>query len=296
MSDLSIIIVTYNSANVLEKCLDSIGQSKLGNYKIEIVIVDNSSTDQTAAVVENFTQKSRDYKVKFIQNRSNIGFGAANNKALRQALGDLILLLNSDVILETDTLSKQIQFMKERPQFMASTCKLLLPSGKMDPACHRGFPTPWASLTYFSKLEKLLPKSRWFGQYHQGWKDLSKAHRVEAISGAFFMMRKELITKVGLFDEGFFMYGEDLDLCLRIAEQSYQIGFNPDSTALHLKGQSGRKKINEKNLETSKNTNYHFWNAMRLFYKKHYQKKYPSLINFLILKLIDFKSGKYKTQ
>jgi len=294
MLTLSIIIISYNSREVLLKCLDSIDQSILDNKYIELIIVDNNSLDGSKEAIKNYLFKNKYIKKEFIFNDKNMGFGAANNKGIRQARGEYLLLLNSDVILENNTLKKQIQFMNEQEQYAVSTCKLLLNNGKMDPACHRGFPTPWASLSYFTKLEKLFPKTKLFGQYHQGWKNVDTQHAVEAISGAFLMSRKEVFKKVGLFDEGFFMYGEDLDLCLRIKNAGFRIGFNSENIALHLKGQSGRKKehTNDQTIITRK-IDYHFWHAMRLFYQKHYGQKYSRVFNYFIYKVLDWKINQY---
>lgn len=292
MLKLSIVIVSYNTKNILLDCINSINQSDIDKSILEIIIVDNGSNDGTLELIQEL---KKNIKIKLIKNERNIGFGAANNKGIRQALGEYILLLNSDILLEKDTLSKQLRFAQENPIYVASTCKLILSNNKIDPACHRGFPTVWASLTYFSKLEKLLPKTKLFGQYHQGWKNLEAVHEVDAISGAFFWIKKEILQQVGLFDEGFFMYGEDLDLCLRLRQKKYKIAFYPQNTALHLKGKSGRNKIEVENLDnTSKAINYHFYNAMWLFYQKHYLRKYPKIINYLVKKLVTWKSKQYE--
>ncbi len=292
MRDLSIIIVTYNNEEILNKCLNSIIQSSIRLEQIEIILIDNNSVDATVSIFLEFKKSNKLIHCQLIQNNNNIGFGAANNKGIRIARGRFLLLLNSDVILEKNTLEKQLQFMKEHDEYAVSTCKLKLADGSMDPACHRGFPTIWASISYFSKLEKLFPNSKIFARYHQGWHNLQKVHDIDAISGGFFMVKKETLDKVGLFDEGFFMYGEDLDLCLRIRQAQMRIGFNPNTQALHLKGQSGRKKKND-HRNTSKTTSYHFWNAMKLFYLKHYKNKYSKLVSFLVLKTLGYKIKQY---
>ncbi len=293
MTQLSIIIVSYNTKDILANCLNLIDKSDLDKSLFETIIIDNGSNDGSIEMVEKL--KSKNSYIKIIRNYTNIGFGAANNKAIRMAKSEYILLLNSDVMVDKDTILKQIQFMKEHLEYSASTCKLMLPDNKMDPACHRGFPTVWASLSYFAKLEKILPKTKIFGQYHQGFLNLDKIHDIDAISGAFFMIKKSVFDKIGLFDEGFFMYGEDLDLCLRIKQHGFKIGFNSDNSAIHLKGKSGRKKTDKLiNNSSLQKTNYHFWNAMWLFYQKHYLKKYPRITNLIVKQVINMQRKKYE--
>ncbi|MGI5828457.1 MAG: glycosyltransferase family 2 protein [Patescibacteria group bacterium] len=287
MTDLSIIILNYNTKELILKCLDSIRYSDLMGYKVEVIVVDNASTDGSQeAITHYFKQHEDKFSGRLIKNLTNIGFAAGNNKGIRAAKGRYILVLNSDVILESDTLFKQIKFMENHKEFGVSTCRIVLKNGRLDPACHRGFPTLWASLTYFLKLEKIFGKTKLFGQYHQGWKDLKKIHSVDAISGAFFFARSEVFKTVGLFDEGFFMYAEDIDLCLRCKKAGFKIGFNPQTQILHLKGASGRKKH-----KGNTKANYYFWDTMKLFYDKHYNTMYPKPLRWLIFKILDFKRG-----
>jgi GT2 family glycosyltransferase len=283
--DLSIIILNYNTKETTAVCLESVLKSEYGNYKYEIFLVDNASTDNSIDFIKS---KIKSDKLKFIKNSVNIGFSAGNNKGIRQAKGEHILLLNSDIILGKNTIIKQLQFIKENPEYAVLTCKLELVNGKMDPACHRGFPTPWNSFCYFSKLEKFFGRIKFFGGYHQVWKDINKYHEVDVISGAFFLVKKEVLDKVGLFDEGFFMYGEDIDLCLRIRQAGYKIAFNPETTALHLKGESG-KNARIQNSEVRNQSSKYFWETMKLFYQKHYANKYPRFFMWLIFKVIDWK-------
>lgn len=214
--DLSIIIVSYNTQKLVDELLGSITAAKKGDYRIEIILVDNDSNDGSVAMV-----KKRYPQVKILVNQINLGFAAANNKGMRNAKGRLVLLLNSDTQVEKDTLVKMIDFIDTNSRYQAATCRVELADGRLDPACHRGFPSPWAAFSYFAKLEKVFPRSKIFGQYHQGWKDLTKVHQVEVISGAFFLVSRKIIEKVGLLDEGFFMYGEDVDWCLRIKKQGF---------------------------------------------------------------------------
>jgi GT2 family glycosyltransferase len=217
--------------------------------------------------------------VIFIQNGKNVGFAAGNNPGIRKAKGRYIVLLNSDTEVAPSTIKTMVQFMDAHPKAGASTCKLMLPNGQMDPACHRGFPTPWAAFSYVCKLEALFPTSHLFGQYHQGYKDLRSAHQVDSISGAFFMVRREVIKKVGGLDEDFFMYAEDIDWAYRIKQAGWEIWYNPVVTVLHKKKQSGRANILKKRRVT---TEIYFHEYNWLFYKKHYKDLYSPLITLAV--------------
>lgn len=281
--DLSIIILSYNTKDLLKRLLLSILNSKKDGFKIETIIVDNASKDGSVPMVKN---NFPDFKL--IINKRNLGFSKGNNKGIKIAKGKYLLFLNSDTLLSKDTLVKMIKFMDENEQYAAATCRIELSDGNLDPACHRGFPTPWAAFTYFSGLEKLFPKSKIFSQYHQGWKNLNKLHQVDVISGAFFMIRKKVLDKVGLFDEKFFIYGEDIDLCYRIKQLGYKICFYPGTKIIHYKKQSGRardkgKIITQKDLKIKEKTRKYFYDTMKLFYDKHYRDKYPFLVRYIVL-------------
>jgi GT2 family glycosyltransferase len=217
--------------------------------------------------------------VKIIENKKNLGFAAGNNPGISKAKGRYILLLNSDTEVPKHTLATMIRYMDEHPSVGVSTCKLLLPDGSMDPACHRGFPTPWVAFTYVTKLEKLFPKTRLFGEYHQGYKDLSTIHEVDCIVGAFFLVRREVVSAVGLMDEDYFMYGEDIDWAYRIKKAGWPIMYNPTVTILHKKKQSGRANILAKRRVT---TEIYFHKYNWLFYTKNYAKSYGPIITFFV--------------
>jgi len=282
--DLSIIIVSYNTQKLVGKLLGSIKAAEKGDYRIEIILVDNASNDGTVGML-----KKKYSEVKVLVNQKNIGFAAANNKGMRNAKGRLVLLLNSDTQIEKDTLVKMIEFIDKNSRYQAATCRVELADGRLDPACHRGFPSLWAAFSYFAKLERVFPGSKLFGQYHQGWKNLTKVHQIEVISGAFFLVSRKIIEKVGLLDEGFFMYGEDIDWCLRIKKAGFRIAFVPYTKIIHVKGQSGRSKDGEQK-EVKEKVNKHFWGTMKLFYKKHYTNQYPKPLMWLIIKMINWKT------
>jgi GT2 family glycosyltransferase len=285
--DLSVIIVNYKTKALTLQTIKSVFAGKQPAGKLEVILVDNASDDGIAGEV-----KKRFSHVQVIEAKTNLGFAGGNNLGLRKAKGRYLLLLNSDTLVEPETLVKMIDFMDKNPQVGLSTCRVNLVSGRIDPASHRGFPTPWASLTYYSGLEKLWPKSKLFGQYHQGWKDLSKTHEIDTPVGAFFMLRREAVRQVGLLDERFFMYGEDIDWAYRIKTSGWQVVYTPITKITHLKGASGiNKHASTKMTQEIKNirikTTAAFFEAMKLFYRKHYTKKYPFLVRWLVFLGID---------
>jgi len=293
MVDLSIIILNFNTKKLLKDCLRSIVKSDVGNYKIEIIIVDNASTDGSAKMAESLIStnlfKRKNIKFSLTCNKKNLGFAVGNNKGIRETRGRYVLLLNSDTRVYKETFAKMIRFMDESPNWAAATCKVTLPNRQLDWACHRGFPNPWNAFCYFSGLEKLFPKFRLTGGYHQKWKNLKKTHQVDVISGAFFFIRKKVIEKVGLLDEDFFMYGEDIDWCFRIKEKDFRIAFAPITKITHVKGRSGKlKKTSNKNdRKIKKESLEQFFETMKLFYKKHYSQRYPKFLMKLVFKGID---------
>jgi hypothetical protein len=285
--DLSIIIVNYKTKDLTLQTLDSVFKAEPPPGKMEVILVDNASNDGTVSAVRN-----RFPQVKIIVNQKNLGFAGANNQGMRQAKGRFVLLLNSDTIIQKDTLVKMVKFMTDNLQVGLATCRVELFHGGIDPASHRGFPTPWAALTYYLGLEKLFPRSKLFSQYHQGWKDLTKTHEIDSPVGAFFFLRRQALRQVGLLDEAFFMYGEDIDLAYRIKQAGWQVIYTPITKITHLKGASGLKKkegdkITSKAKEQRIRTTKNFFKAMKIFYKKHYQKKYFFLLRWLVFLGID---------
>lgn len=274
MLELSVIIVNYNTKDYLKRLLKSL-QPALRGMRSEVIVVDNNSTDGSQLMVkEKFTW------VRLIKARRNLGFSRANNLALKKARGEFLLLLNSDTEVFKDSLSQSLAFMQTRPKIGLLTCRVELADGNLDPACHRGFPTPWASLTYFFGLEKLLPQSRLFGQYHQGWKNLTESHQIDSPSGCFFLICRRALNEVGLLDERFFIYAEDLDYALRLKQAGWQVWYYPQVKIIHYKKRSGRSNQNKpERIKASQ----HFFQTMAQFYKKHYLNHYPKLVKFLAL-------------
>lgn len=289
MIDLSIIIVSYNTKEFLKKCLLSIAQHKPNKFTVEVIIVDNHSTDGSSNLV-----KKEFPKVVLIENEKNLGFSKANNRGIQKAKGRYILFLNPDTELSQNVISEMVAFMDKNREVGAATCKILMPNGKMDEACHRGFPTPWGAFSYFLGLSKLFPRSRLFSSYTLGWKNFEKIHKIDACAGAFMMVRRKAGEEIGWWDENYFWYGEDLDFCYRLKEKGWEIDFVPTVSILHYKGVSAGIRNNSKHLttadrETRRRATIARFEAMRIFYKKHYQKLYPRILTKLVYRGISLK-------
>ncbi len=254
--DLSIIIVNYNVKEFLENLLNSIVPATVG-IETEIFVIDNASSDGSKDIIE---QKFP--HVKCVWNRENLGFAKANNIGLKMATGKNILLLNPDTILNENTLKVMISFMDNHAEVGMAGCKILNPDGTLQLACRRGFPGPWTSFCKVSGLSNLFPQSRLFARYNLTYRDENQSYEVDAISGSFMMIRKEVYDAIGGLDEDFFMYGEDLDLCYRVQKAGYKVYYVHETQIIHFKGESTKR--------SSVNDTANFYNAMRLFVRKHF--------------------------
>ena len=278
MTDLSIIIVNYNVKEFLLNMLDSV-QKATKTISAEIIVVDNASDDGS---VESIKEKFP--SVKLIVNEKNIGFGAANNIAMLHASGKYFLLINPDTIVREDTFTKMISFFEQNPEAGIAGCKVLNADGSLQLACRRGFPGPWTSFTKVMGLSTLFPKSRLFARYNLTYLDENKTYEVDAVSGAFMMLRKEVYDKIGGFDQEFFMYGEDLDLCYRTQQAGYKVFYVHLTEIIHYKGESTKR--------SSMDETKVFYDAMHLFVRKHFSASFvvESILQSAILfrKLIAF--------
>ena len=254
--DLSIIIVNYNVKEFLQTLLHSIERAS-SNITNEVIVVDNASDDGSVELIKNKFQS-----VNLIENKSNVGFGRANNQALKIARGTFILLINPDAVVSEDTFDKMISFFKENPDAGLAGCKILNADGSLQLACRRSFPGPWTSFTKVTGLSNLFPNSKLFARYNLTYLDENNTYEVDAISGSFMMMRKEVYKKIGGFDERFFMYGEDLDICYRVQQTGYKVYYVHSTQIIHYKGESTKRS----DLDETKV----FYNAMHLFVKKHF--------------------------
>lgn len=259
---ISIIIVSYNVKHYLEQCIWSVIQSAK-DIEYEIFIVDNNSTDDSPAYLKKAFQQCPN--LHFICNKDNIGFGHANNQALRQAKGEFILFLNPDTILTENTLTDYINFYREHPEAGAVGVKMLRPNGKFALESRRGLPTPFTSCCKMLGLSRLFPKSRLFGRYYMQYLDEKDSNPIQVVSGACMMVPHAILDKTGGFDEQFFMYGEDIDLSCRILENGNQNYYIP-TPILHYKGESTEK--------SSFRYVHIFYGAMLIYFNKHYKHSY----------------------
>ncbi len=286
---LSIIIVSFNTLDITLKCLRNLRKNFVKYpLKYEVIVVDNGSVDGSPKALIDLKKDWSNLKV--ILSKKNLGYGKANNKGTDVARGKYVLYLNSDAIVTDINFSDLIGFFNRKKDLGALTVKVMLTNGEIDPASHRGFPTPWASLTYFLGLEKVFFKvpflNKMFGQYHQVHLDLGTIHEIDVPTGAFLMVRANIIKEIKGFDRDYFAYGEDVEMAFRIKELGYKILYYPLWKVLHLKSVSGLKK-KDNNIRSK--TRFHFYNSMKIFYRKHYEKKYPWIFNQLIYWAIDLK-------
>lgn len=267
--DLSIVIVSYNTVDLLRNCLKSIYENT-ENIEYEVWVVDNQSKDGSPEMVENeFSQ------VKLIRNSINGGFSQANNLAISKCENSrYVLILNPDTIVLKETLKETIKFMDANKDLGCVGCKVVKVDGSLDRACKRGFPSPWNSLTYLLKLDKLFPKSKLFGGYNATYIGEDEESEIDSLVGAFMMLRKETINEVGLLDETFFMYGEDIDWCFRIKQSGWKNYYYPKVKIIHYKGESSKKQSTRMIGE--------FHKSMLIFYNKHYKNQYIFLVTGLV--------------
>ncbi|MDP4953437.1 MAG: glycosyltransferase family 2 protein [Flavobacteriales bacterium] len=274
---LSVIIVNYNVEFFLEQCLHSVEKAIQG-IESEVFVVDNVSVDGSCAMV-----KEKFPWVMLIENTENVGFSKGNNQAMRIAKGEYVLLLNPDTVVEEDTFSKVVDFMDQHPETGGLGVKMVDGKGNYLPESKRGLPSPWVAFYKIFGLSALFPKSKRFNKYYLGNLSSEETHEIEILSGAFMLMRKKALDKVGLLDEAFFMYGEDIDLSWRIILGGYKNHYYPHTRIIHYKGESTKKG--------SLNYVFVFYNAMIIFAKKHFDAQHAKVFSFLIKTAIYLRAG-----
>jgi O-antigen biosynthesis protein len=273
---LSVIIVNYNVEYFLEQCLYAVRKAMKG-IDGEIFVVDNNSVDGSLRMLK---QKFPD--VKLIANQKNTGFSKANNQAINISSGEYILLLNPDTVVEDDTFQKVIDFMDEHPDAGGLGVKMIDGQGKFLPESKRGLPTPATAFYKIFGLSRIFPRSKRFARYHLGYLDKEQTHEVDVLAGAFMLLRKKVLDEIGLLDEAFFMYGEDIDLSYRITQAGYKNYYFPKTRIIHYKGESTKK--------SSVNYVFVFYNAMIIFARKHFSQKRAKTFTFLINIAIYFRA------
>ena len=267
---LSVVIVNYKVPVFLHQCLDSLEKATTG-IQTEFFVVDNASNDGSIEFLRKFHPN-----VVFIQNEDNVGFSKANNIAIRRAKGEYVLVINPDTIVSEDSISTCIKFMDEHPDAGAAGVSQHFAFGRFAPESRRAIPRPTTAFYKLIGLCKRYPKSKRFGRYYLGYLNQNEVGEIEILSGAFMFIRREALLKVGLFDEDYFMYGEDVDLSYRILKGGYHNFYLP-TYIVHYKGES-----TQKGSFTYVNN---FNKAMTIFFRKHF-KSYSWLLEWPILGIV----------
>ncbi len=307
MLDLAIVIVNFNTRDYLRNCLTSIYNSR-GDFTFDVCVVDNASSDGSVNMAHIEFPETR-----LIESPVNGGFSYANNLGLRaygfgvraeeaqrdtnssrpsssgrwSDLPRYVLLLNPDTVLPVEGLEMMLGFMDEHPEAGAAGPKLVLEDGSLDLACRRSFPTPQVAMYRMLGLSKLFPNHPRFGSYNLTYLDPDLVAQVDSVVGAFMLVRGEAIQQVGLLDEDFFMYGEDLDWAYRITQAGWTVYYNPAVTVLHVKRAASRH---------SRKAAREFYRAMRIFYYKHYANSTPFWLHWLVLSGISLRAGLVRAQ
>ncbi|NOX61029.1 MAG: glycosyltransferase family 2 protein [Chloroflexi bacterium] len=286
MLDLAIIIVNYNTKALLRVCLRSVFASE-GDFTYHVTVVDNASQDGSLDMVRAEFPQAR-----AIAAPKNGGFAYANNLGLRSygfgqgadlaTLPRYALLLNPDTELPPRALAEMLDLMDARPELGASGPKLVLPDGSLDKACRRAFPSPKSFIYRGIGLSKLFPNSPRFAQYNLTYLPEDEETEVDSVVGAFMLVRREAIEQAGLLDESFFMHGEDLDWAFRIKKAGWKVWYYPKVQVLHHKGAASKG---------NPRVRVAFYQAMRIFVRKHYREQTSPLLYWLIMTGIWLKGG-----
>jgi hypothetical protein len=294
--DLSIIIVAYNGRDVTLETLACYEEAIAADpaHRYEVIVVDNASQDGVADAVEE-----RFPNAHLIRIQKNNGFSAGNNVGFASSSGRYILFSNPDIEVNGQTLPTLIALMDQNPHVGACTPFLkLVATGNIDWGAHRGFPTPWAAFTYFTKLSQVFRKStslsRVFGQYQLLDRDLQEEHEVDVIRGGFFFVRRTVFEQARGWDEDYFMFGEDIDLCYQIKKHGHAIMFYPQASALHYHGMTTGLKEHSQELSAAdaaaREKAYNaFYDTMKTFYDKNYKDKYNPITRRLIFCAVEIK-------
>ncbi len=276
---LSVVVVSYNVCYFLEQALLSVQRAaEVLGEPVEVFVVDNNSADNSVAMV-----RARFPEVILIANPDNPGFSRANNQALRRATGQYQLLLNPDTVVEENAFRACCTFLDAHPACGGLGVQMFDGQGRFLPESKRGLPTPAVALYKMLGLSRLLPKSRTFGRYHLGFLDEEQTHEIDVLSGAFMLLRRAALDQVGLLDEDYFMYGEDIDLSYRLTQSGWKNYYFPGARIIHYKGESTRR--------TSVNYVFVFYRAMVIFARKHLAPGPAGLLSLLISAAIWLRAG-----
>jgi GT2 family glycosyltransferase len=277
VTKLSVVIVNYNVKHFIEQCLFSVLKAS-ESFECEVFVVDNNSVDGSVTLIkEKFPQ------INLIVNKTNTGFSVANNQAIRLAKGEYILLLNPDTVVQEDTFTKILAFMDAHPEAGGLGVKMLDGQGNFAPESKRGLPTPEVAFYKMFGFSRFFPKSKRFGKYHLSYLPEDKVNEIDVMSGAFMLIRKSVLDQIGLLDETFFMYGEDIDLSYRIKKAGYKNYYFPETQIIHYKGESTKR--------SSLNYVVIFYKAMAIFSRKHFSGSHAFWFDAMIHLAIFLKAG-----
>lgn len=286
MTDLGIVILNYNTRDLLRDCLNSLAQTQgvVATHSVayEVVVVDNASLDDSVGMMRaEFPQ------IHLIASDKNGGYAYGNNLALREFLARsapprAVMLLNTDTLVPPGALRGMMDFLDAHPEAGVVGPKLMRAGGSLDLACRRSFPTPEISFYRMLGLSQLFPRSPRFGRYNLTYLDENVTAEVDSVVGACMLLRTEALQQAGLLDETFFMYGEDLDLALRIKQHGWKVYYYPGVQVLHYKRESSKK---------SRRAQIEFYRAMYIFYNKHYRRTTPFWLHWAVMLGIALKGG-----
>ena len=276
MLDLGVVILNWNTRDLLRSCLATVLASK-GGLDLRACVVDNASSDGSAAML-----RAEFPGVQIVESPTNVGYAAGNNLGLR-ALGfetdsrnapRHALLLNPDTRVPETALAELVAYMDARPEVGCVGPRLVLPDGSLDLACRRSFPTPEVSFWRMTGLSRVFPRSRLLGRYNMTYLDERLETEVDSVVGACMLVRGAAIAQAGLLDEDFWMYGEDLDWALRLKQAGWKTMYCPRVTVLHVKRAASRQ---------NPRAQIEFYRAMRIFFDKHYKSVTPLPLSWLVL-------------
>lgn len=272
---MAVVIVSYNVSSLLDACLRSLLAQEVA---LEIVVVDNASLDGSPEMV------ARDFpEVRLVRNRENRGFATASNQGIKQTTAPLVLSLNPDTVLQPGAVDGLATYLDRHPEAGAAGPRIMRPDGSLDLAARRTFPSPSVALLRLSLVSRFFPRSSRLARYNLTDRSPDLLQEIDSGTGACLMFRRAVLDQVGLFDESFFMYGEDLDLCFRIKAAGWRIVYVPQSVVIHHKGQSSRQQSSAMIRE--------FHRAMRIFFRKHYRRSTPAPLAALVYAGIELRSA-----
>lgn len=294
MKKVSIIIINYNTKEILRDCILNLDGK---HPNMELIVIDNDSPDNSSQMIKEEFLNEKYPWVKLIEAENN-GLAASANIGFKESDGDYLLYLGSDAFPEKGTVEGMVDWMEKHKDVGMTTCKLVQRDFQLDMDAHRGFPTPWVALSHFLYLDRIFPKSKLFNGYFKGWENMEAPHEIDLCISHFMMIRREVLEEIGGWNEDYWLYGEDVDLCWNIKQAGYKIFYLPMWTAVHYKGSSvGVRKSSVDVTKASFKDKYRSHKAsaqsMKKFYENNWKDKYPKFLTAVIFFAINI-IGKYR--